>query len=106
MSDRCEEMHPASSKPSQCERVKGHPGEHVASSWHGKVVVYPSKWIDDDRNVHPYQCDGPGKCPHCDRRVIVATGDEGTSHYAHHPNDCGLCDPDYDGLPAYEKAGA
>ena len=36
-------------------------------------------------DLHPYECDGPGKCRHCDRRIIVHTADEGTSSYEHHP---------------------
>jgi len=62
-----------------------------------------SAFLDTSENFHPYECDGAGKCRHCDRRVIVATGDEGTSHYAHHPNDCPLCDPSYDGGPPLEN---
>jgi hypothetical protein len=35
--------------------------------------------IDD---MHPYACDGPGKCIHCDRKPL---GD-------HNPSTCPLCD--------------
>ena len=37
-------------------------------------------------DMHPYNCDGKGKCEHCDRAKI-----EG-----HNPATCALCDPEYD----------
>jgi hypothetical protein len=52
-------------------------------------------FFDTASNFHPYECDGPGKCVHCDRRVVVYTADEGTSSFEHDPVTCALCD---DGL--------
>lgn len=49
-------------------------------------------FVDTSENFHPYECDGPGKCRHCDRRVS-----EG-----HDPAACGLCDPAYDHGPSVE----
>jgi len=40
-------------------------------------------------SFHPYECDGPGKCPHCDRR----------EQPNHDPATCALCDPEYDYAP-------
>jgi hypothetical protein len=40
-------------------------------------------------SFHPYECDGPGKCPHCDR----------TQREGHDPSVCALCDPGYDMAP-------
>ena len=54
--------------------------------------------VDPAENFHPYECDGPGFCVHCDRLHIVCGGDEGTGHYSHDPSTCELCDPSYDGL--------
>ena len=34
-------------------------------------------------DLHPYECDGPGRCVHCDRAVA------GT----HDPETCALCRP-------------
>ena len=50
-----------------------------------------SVFVDTSANFHPYECDGPGKCVHCDRLVVVRSSDEGTSYYEHHPMDCALC---------------
>ena len=44
---------------------------------------------DTAENFHPYECDGPGKCRHCDRRQVDA----------HDPATCALCDPAYDFMP-------
>lgn len=33
-------------------------------------------------NMHPYECDGPGHCRHCDRRRTTS----------HNPATCALCD--------------
>lgn len=41
---RCEALHPASTRPSQCERPAGHAGDHVAVCWSGGLKIYPSKW--------------------------------------------------------------
>lgn len=46
-------------------------------------------FIDTSSNFHPYECDGPGKCIHCDR------GKTDT----HDPATCALCDPEYDMQP-------
>jgi hypothetical protein len=40
-------------------------------------------------NFHPYECDGPRKCRHCDRRKTTD----------HDPATCALCDPEYDYAP-------
>lgn len=40
--------------------------------------------IDPSHNFHPYECDGPGECPHCDREISTK----------HNPNTCALCDDD------------
>ena len=32
-------------------------------------------------DMHPYECDGPGKCVHCDRRRLKG----------HKPSKCFLC---------------
>lgn len=42
--------------------------------------------VDTSSNFHPYECDGHGKCEHCDRRVSDR----------HDPATCALCDPAYD----------
>mgnify|MGYP000444780375 CR=1 FL=1 len=41
-----------------------------------------SVFYDPSSNLHPYECDGPGECIHCDQ--------ETTSK--HDPNTCALCD--------------
>lgn len=48
-----------------------------------------SGFYDTAANFHPYECDGAGKCKHCDR---VTTPD-------HDPATCALCDPEYDFRP-------
>jgi len=57
-------------------------------------------FYDTHENLHPYECDGPGKCRHCDREVTES----------HDPAVCSLCDPEYDGMPndrwAYPDAAA
>jgi hypothetical protein len=40
-----------------------------------------SIFVDPSSNFHPYECDGPGKCPHCDKTV----SDQ------HDPETCELC---------------
>lgn len=47
-------------------------------------------FLDTSENFHPYECDGPGKCEHCDRQV--------KEH--HSPDKCALCD---DGEPTDTK---
>ena len=41
-------------------------------------------------DMHPYECDGPGKCIHCDRlqRTSLMTGD-----ILHDPATCALVIP-------------
>lgn len=57
-----------------------------------------SIYLDTSSNFHPYECDGPGKCVHCDRVTVTGShGDEVT--VTHDPATCGLCDPDYDMQP-------
>lgn len=46
-------------------------------------------FVDPSSNLHPYECDGPGSCVHCERRVMLS----------HDPSTCALCDPEYDGGP-------
>lgn len=40
-----------------------------------------SVFVDPSSNLHPYECDGPGHCIHCD----------GTETATHNPHDCALC---------------
>lgn len=47
-----------------------------------------SVFMDTSENFHPYECDGPGKCRHCDRR----------KDDSHDPATCALCAP-YDHGP-------
>lgn len=44
-------------------------------------------------DMHPYECDGLGKCRHCDRRKTKE----------HDPATCPLCDPEYDFGPPREE---
>ena len=37
-------------------------------------------------NMHPYECGGRGKCPHCDERVVPGI---------HNPMRCAWCDSNY-----------
>lgn len=46
-------------------------------------------FLDDASNFHPYECNGPGKCAHCDRQETDG----------HDPATCALCDPAYDFAP-------
>lgn len=41
-------------------------------------------------DFHPYECDGPGKCRHCDRREIQADYDPQGG--GHDPRTCELCE--------------
>lgn len=43
-------------------------------------------FVDPSSNFHPYECDGPGKCQHCDH----------TRTPTHDPDECWLC---HDGPP-------
>ena len=38
-------------------------------------------FMDTSENFHPYECDGDGKCRHCDRRETDN----------HDPKTCALC---------------
>lgn len=40
-------------------------------------------------DFHPYECDGPGKCRHCDRREIQSAHDPQGG--GHNPEICELC---------------
>jgi hypothetical protein len=40
--------------------------------------------VDPSSNLHPYECDGPGHCIHCDRAETEM----------HNPTDCVLCASD------------
>jgi hypothetical protein len=46
-------------------------------------------FCDTSSNFHPFECDGRGKCVHCDRAKSAN----------HDPATCALCDPEYDGAP-------
>lgn len=48
----------------------------------GPGSVRRRAFIDTSSDLHPYECDGPGKCVHCDQRPT----------YDHDPNNCALCD--------------
>ena len=62
-----------------------------------------SGFFDTASNFHPYECDGPGKCIHCDR-TITYRGEGQLRHHAldtiedakwtldHDPATCALCD--------------
>ena len=68
-------------------------------------------FLDPSSNFHPYECDGPGKCIHCDRKTTYR-GEGWERHHAldtiedakwtidHDPKVCALCDPEYDGGPS------
>ena len=55
-------------------------------------------FLDVAANFHPYDCDGPGKCIHCDR-LHVPHPKFPKPLYSHDPANCELCDPEYDHLP-------
>lgn len=47
------------------------------------------------QDMHPYECPGPGKCMHCDRRRLE-THTPSTCWLCHetlqrHPKDCVMC---------------
>lgn len=48
-------------------------------------------FLDPASNFHPYECDGPGKCVHCDR----------VQSETHDPATCMLCQ--YDGAPEHDE---
>jgi hypothetical protein len=65
-------------------------------------------------DMHPYECDGVGRCCHCDRRMVfegsgpqrhhaVDMIEDATRKLVHDPASCSLCDPAYDHGPAYES---
>ena len=49
-------------------------------------------FVCTSENFHPFECDGAGKCKHCDRRQTEM----------HDPRTCALCDPEYDMGPPIE----
>lgn len=62
---------------------------------------------DPSSHFHPYECDGRGKCVHCDRRQtfiargkerhdILDTLEDAKWEIEHDPATCALCDPEYD----------
>ena len=51
--------------------------------------VSTTAFIEAADNFHPYECNGPGACIHCDR---LRTKE-------HDPATCALCDPEYDYAP-------
>jgi hypothetical protein len=51
-------------------------------------------FIDESSNFHPYECDGPGKCIHCDRTVSTT----------HEPATCALCQPE--GITVSDQAAS
>lgn len=54
-------------------------------------------FIDPLVNLHPFECNGPGKCYHHDRLKTPT----------HDPETCLLCDPEYDMEPnPYWQASA
>lgn len=54
-------------------------------------------FADTASNFHPFECDGKGKCIHCDRAKTER----------HDPATCALCDPEYDYAPnEYRPAAA
>lgn len=59
-------------------------------------MIGPRPFACSPAELHPYECDGPGRCEHCDRRATAA----------HDPATCALCDPAYDGAPNEHRAEA
>ncbi len=55
-------------------------------------------WVDPPSNFHPYECDGAGKCVHCDREYRLEVNSL-EQEREHNPATCALCDPSYDGMP-------
>lgn len=53
------------------------------------MTISNAPTFDWASNFHPYECDGPGKCVHCDR----------SRSDRHDPSTCALCDPAYDMQP-------
>lgn len=62
---------------------------------------------DTSENFHPFECDGPGACRHCDRVTTWTGRAHGRAtpnsvrdwQVEHDPATCPLCDPAYDGMP-------
>jgi hypothetical protein len=46
------------------------------------VTLAPTIHVCTPSDLHPYECDGPGKCEHCDQKITTA----------HDPDRCALCD--------------
>lgn len=77
-------------------------GNYVGMSQDAETIIVRSKGkkmliVDDTSNFHPYECGGKGNCKHCDRRIIYDRDKDGELVCMHHPSDCALCDPGYDG---------
>ena len=66
----------------QIEKIK-----RDAENKYGKGLTFHFCMSED---MHPYECDGIGKCIHCDRRRTAT----------HIPENCALCDDD---LPIVDK---
>lgn len=49
-------------------------------------------FVDTAENFHPWECDGPGRCRHCDQH----------KDDTHDPATCALCEPIE---PVAEEAG-
>lgn len=56
-------------------------------------------YYDTSSNFHPFECDGKGKCVHCDRVTVTGSNGMGDVVVTHDPATCSLCDPDYDMQP-------
>lgn len=57
-------------------------------------------FYDTASNFHPYECDGPGRCVHCDRRKTYVGEPRGGKQtpnavqdwkVEHDPETCALC---------------
>lgn len=59
-----------------------------------------SGFYDTSSNFHPFECDVPGKCVHCDRRITYVGRAEGKQtpnsvrdwQIEHDPEKCALCE--------------
>lgn len=57
------------------------------------MMVTPFIHVCTGHDMHPYNCDGPGKCIHCDAKLVRAS----KTRRGHNPARCWLC---WDGDPA------
>jgi cob(I)alamin adenosyltransferase len=55
-----------------------------------------SLFLDIPSNLHPYECDGPGSCLHCDRLVTPN----------HDPETCALCADEEETMTAIQDAAS